>query len=271
MQKVFTTVDSERGIVQVTTDDERFYIRETQDKETGNPTHVWLPSSTWIAGYCPKGVGYYKWLAMHGWNEAEAIKTERGKYGTRVHKAIELLLNGEEVAMNEELPDEDLGISTLSAEEYYAVVTFKQWWDELNKEHKVEVVETEHTVWCEEHGFAGTVDCVLKIDDAFWIIDFKTSQNVFINHEAQISSYKHALNLKGDVRLAILQIGYMKNTHKHYKLTEVEDRFDLWLAARQFWEYEQKGAKPSQVQMPIKLSLGLKKNMSKGKKVTKKK
>lgn len=57
MQKIFTLVNEEKGIVQVTTDDERFYVREGKDETTGLPKHIYLPSVTWIASYVPKGIG----------------------------------------------------------------------------------------------------------------------------------------------------------------------------------------------------------------------
>lgn len=264
MKKSFSIVDKKRSIVQVTTDDERFYIREGNDPVTGNPIHIWLPSSTWIAGFVPKGIGFYKWLADKGWDEAEAIKAERGKYGTRVHKAIELLLTGNEVAMDEEVPDPETGsLQSLTYEEYWALNTFVAWYKKLEAEHKVEVVCTEYTVWCQEHGFAGTVDCILKIDDEFWIIDFKTSQNVWLSHEAQLSSYKHAILLDPDfqikdAKLGILQIGYGRNRNG-YKFNEVQDCFPLWQSARSFWEREQGKAKPRQIEMPLKVELFKKK------------
>lgn len=271
MKKVFSLVDEKRGIVQVTTDDERFYIREGRDEETGNPKHIWLPSSTWIASFVPKGIGFYKWLADKGWDEAEAIKTDRGKYGTRVHKAIELLLTGNEVAMDEELIDPYSGmLEHLNYEEYWALNTFAAWWKELTKDHTVEVITTEYSVWCQELGFAGTVDVVLKVDEEFWIIDFKTSQNVWLSHEAQLSSYKHALLLDPDMKignepkLGILQIGYGRNKNG-YKFNEVGDCFPLWQAAQSFWQREQGKAKPRQVDLPLKVSLAVKKDMSKGK------
>lgn len=271
MKKTFSLVDEKRGIVQVTTDDERFYIREGKDPETGNPTHIWLPSASWISSYCPKGIAFYKWLADKGWDEAEAIKADRGKYGTRVHKAIELLLAGNEVAMDEELPDPDGGVSHLTPEEYLAVMHFTKWWGELTTEHeKVEVILSEHTVWDAGLGFAGTVDCVLKVDGEYWIVDFKTSQYVGQSYHAQIAAYKRALiadkelKITGDPRTFILQIGY-KRTKKGYKLNEIGESYHLFDAARTFWAAENSKANPSQVEMPLKVGLPVKKNMSKGK------
>jgi hypothetical protein len=37
-----------------------------------------VPSVTWISGFWPKGIGFYKWLADKGWDEAEAAKQAAG-------------------------------------------------------------------------------------------------------------------------------------------------------------------------------------------------
>jgi hypothetical protein len=81
MQKHIRVVDEKKRIVQVTTTDERWYVRESADEKTGLPSYKYVPSVTWIAGHYPKGVGFYKWLADKGWNEAEAIKTAAGGKG----------------------------------------------------------------------------------------------------------------------------------------------------------------------------------------------
>lgn len=265
MEKVFRVVDEQRGIVQITTDDERFYIREGKDETTGLPIHIYLPSATWIAGFVPKGIEYYKWLANKGWNEAEAIKADRGKYGTRVHKAIEALLNGEEVRIDTELVDPGTGLfASLTFEEYNAICSFKAWWDDLNRTHKaVEVLETERTVWNAEIGAAGTLDAMLAIDGETWIVDFKTSQYIWLSHEAQISFYRHSVERNpASVRTAILQLGYKRNKNA-YKFTEIEDKFDIFLAAQKFWREEHDGTKPFQKDVPLAVTLGLKPNMSK--------
>jgi hypothetical protein len=257
MQKIFTLVDEERGIVQVTTDDERFYIREAKDPATGLPTHTYLPSVTWICQYAPKGIGYYRWLADKGWNEAEAIKRERGKYGSRVHWAVEALLNGVEVKMDSEFNNPETNqLEQLTFEEYNAVCTFKAWWDDLNAKHDVEIVEVEYTIWNEKEGFAGTVDLLLRVDGQYVIIDLKTSKQVHLAHMLQVSAYKHSLELESEPTIAILQLGYERNKNG-YKYTEVEDKWVKFLAAREFWREEHDGTKPFQKDYPLSVSLNL--------------
>lgn len=262
--------------MQVTTDDERFYIRESKDPVTGLPCHIYLPSATWICGYTPKGIGYYKWLSEHGWDESQAIMRDRGKYGSRVHNAIEMLLNGEDVKYDDDFADPYAPegqaaehMAPLTFEEYHAVWTFEQWWKEYTASHTVEILATETTIWNEALGFAGTIDFVAKVDGVHTVFDWKTSKNVFNSHVAQISAYREHMigELKTDqINVAILQIGYPHNK-RGYKLNELDPHFEWFEAAKTFWAAENDGSKPFQKDYPLALSLAVKKNMSKQTKV----
>jgi hypothetical protein len=280
MKKVFTIVNEEKGLMQVTTDDERFYIKESKDEVTGLPCHIYLPSATWITKYVPKGYGFEKWLGDKGWDVAQEIKMDRGKYGTRVHAAIEMLVNGEDVSMSDGFKDPyaapgDDRMEALTFEEYHAVWTFQEWWKEYTSKHVVEVIETEFTLWSTALGFAGTVDLLAKVDGVFTIFDWKTSKSVYLGHKAQISAYRKEMvqQLKTEeVKMAILQLGYDKNKNG-YKLTEIEDCWGEFEAAQTFWKKENDGSKPFQKDYPLKLSLigtGVKVNMSKQTKAVKK-
>ena len=107
-----------------------------------------------------------------------------------------------------------------------------------------------------EQGYAGTVDlkCRIKSDsyENVWIIDFKTSANIWTEYELQVSAYRHA-----DAecqRTGILQVGYKRNK-AHYKFTEVEDKFDLFLTAQKIWKNENDNVTPSQKDYPLSLQL----------------
>ena len=57
------TVDAERGIVQITTSDSRWYLVQKKDEP-----ERYIPSVTWICSYYPTGIGFMKWLAEKGWD-----------------------------------------------------------------------------------------------------------------------------------------------------------------------------------------------------------
>lgn len=252
MKKEIRNVSADGKTVQVTIADERWYIRTETDKK-GTITGIKeYPSVTWITEHYPKGVGFYKWLAQHGWDEAESIKEAAGDRGSKVHQGITSLLLGNETKMDDTVFNKDTGNQDeMKLEEYEALMSFVAW----HKETKPKMLANETTVFNEEFMYAGTADFVCEIEGEKWLIDFKTGANVWPSYEIQLSAYAHALppELKPD-KLAILQVGYKRNKNG-YKLTEVEDQFDLFLAARRIWQKETEGTTIFKKDYPTSISL----------------
>ena len=245
MQHETRVVDAEKGIVQITTEDERFYSK-TVDGKT-----VFIPSVTWIADFLPKGVAFYKWLAQKGWDESQALKEAGGERGTMVHNAVEMLLRGNVIRYNSIINDREL-----TTEEYVCILSFKKWYDT----YKPTVEKIETTVFSPDDRYAGTMDLQCLIGDLRYIVDFKTSANVWPSHIIQLSAYKHANPVKVD-NLAILQLGYKRNKNG-YKFTEVEDKFDLFNAAYKIWADEMSEKSPLQKDLPLEITLNQKESAS---------
>lgn len=244
---------TEEGIIQITTLDERFYAKKNK-----NNTYQFNPSVTWIGHYSPIGIGLLKYIADKGWDETEAIKQAAGEKGSKVHKAIESLLAGQTITLETGFQSSDgEDYSDLTPEEYWCVMTFAEFWKDLNSKHTVTLVDTEKTVWVdatkdEKYGYAGTRDMKLIVDGKPWIVDLKTSKQVYLTHELQLSALKHA-----DIdmpEIYVLQVGYKMNK-AGWKLTEIEDKFDLFLAAKKFWSDANPDAKPKQKDYPAEISL----------------
>ena len=245
MRRIVKVLSEDQKTIQLTVADERWYIK--YDDEQKNP--VYYPSVTWIAGYYPKGIGFYKWLANTGWNEAEAIKNAAGDKGSKIHRAIEDLIDGKVVAMESSyINNTTEQLEALTLEEYECILSFSRWWNEV----KPITVARDLTVFNEQEFYAGTMDYLCKIDNQQWLIDFKTSQNIWPEHELQISAYKHAQ--EKEVRLAILQLGYQRNKNK-FKFTEINDKFDLFLAAKKIWQEEVGKVQPLQKDLPTFIQL----------------
>lgn len=253
MKKEIRKVDSERGIVQITTPDERFYtarpIKEIDELKSLSPQDFY-PSVTWIASYYPRGYGYEKWLAEKGIDKAEEIRNEAGQKGSRVHKASADLMTGVEVKMDSKYADNNGEEKELTAEEYGIVMTFKRFLDE----EQPMILGIEYTVLNHEYKFGGTVDikCRIKSDGYKFvhIIDIKTSKDIYPSHEIQVSAYK-----KTDAqceKIDILQVGYRRNK-VGYKLTPIDDQFPVFLAARTIWEKEQGSVVVPQREYPLSL------------------
>lgn len=252
MKKIIKEVNKEKGIAQITIMDERWYAKEIKNEKTGLPEIQFVPSVTWICGFYPKGIAFYKWLADKGWNEAEAIKQAAGDKGSKVHLAIEDLIDGKEIAMDAKYMNKSTGQEEeLTLEEYDCLISFVSWFNVV----KPKVIQKEIVVWNDEYNYAGTVDLIAEIENEIWVIDFKTGQYVWPEHELQLSAYKHAVDpFKKSPKLAILQLGYRRNKNG-YKFTEIEDKFNLFLSAREIWTNETASVEVFKKDYPLLLSL----------------
>lgn len=280
MKKIVREVDEKLGIVQVTTADERWYIKQVTNPATKLPELLYVPSVTWIANFYPKGEGFMRWYAEHGYDEAQALKQAAGIRGSKVHEAISAILRCEEVRIDSKfINPETEQEEELTLEEVDAIVSYVNWRKEMEADYAIEVVAFDVTVFSEKHGYAGSIDVILRLTPkpegknpmkltgpTPFIIDFKTSQDVYPAYELQLSAYREPL-LSGeffiegfrdvaDIRLAILQIGYRRNK-AGYKWNIIEPKFSLFLAARQIWQNECNGAKPKQKDYPIVISPAL--------------
>ena len=228
-------------IVQITTTDERWYFK-------GDDLEPYV-SSTWISSYVPsKELAI--WMAKKGWDEAELIKQEAGARGSRVHKACEVLGLGGEVHHNDVFSDGEGNNAELTADEYEAILSFYSWC----KEVKPNFIATEKTVFNDEHRYAGTLDAICEIDGKVWLIDYKTSANIYLSHEVQLSSYLHADGIKVD-KMGILRLGVKKNKIKKYTFKEVSDKFNGFLHAKYFWHEANANVKPKQIEFPKTIKL----------------
>lgn len=263
MIKEIKVIDKEKNIVRITCSDERWYAVPGANSSTGLPEFKYLPSSTWIADYYPKGIGFFKWLASKGWDESQAQKESAGERGTKIHKSIDFL---EEMGA---FPiDTVIDGDELSADELEAIMAFSSWWNE----NKPEVLARELVVFGD--GYAGTLDRIYRINGQVYIVDFKTSQHIWESMLLQISSYSHAridYKLLGitdkeweDRKLAVLQVGYKMNK-KRYKFTEIPDKYELFKVARLIWENENSKSEVRQMNFPLVIKLEKQKEQENGK------
>lgn len=249
-------VDRERGWVQVTGVDERWYARQIPTGVGGEKIWDYVPSVTWQCGYYPKGERFIKWFGKTGWDEAEEIKMAAGDKGSKVHQAAKLMFEGGTVSMGDSFMNpRTMQSEPLTNKEYFCLMTVDEWF----RKEQPEIIATEFTVWNERYNYAGTVDlmCRLLSDEYKFprIIDLKTSANIYPEMELQVSAYKHGDGIPKDARLGILQVGYERNKNQKYKFTGIRDQFSIFRATQGIWAKETAGQKPFQRDYPLSLSL----------------
>jgi len=119
-----------------------------------------------------------EWFKRQTPESADKIRDDAGEFGTRVHKACETLLLGKEVSLKDEFPD---------IRGKKSVLSFYNWFNT----YRPTGIRTEHKVASIPLRIAGTLDLFCQIGGQNYIIDFKTSSAVRLNHELQISAYKY--------------------------------------------------------------------------------
>jgi len=123
-----------------------------------------------------------------------------------------------------------------SEEVQESVVSFLDW----EENHEVEYMESEVTVYSEEHRYAGTFDLKAWVDGKVLIDDFKTSKSVYDNHWLQLSAYYLADGRDAD-GIGILHLPKTRSEFTHYtELDEkvIESHIEGFLGARQLYEWQ---------------------------------
>lgn len=233
-----------KSMVQITTLDERWYMNDKKEIK---------PSTTWICSYYPKGVAYYKWLAEHGWDEAESLKKEAGEKGSKIHQIIDKLIDGKTIKMDDKFINNSTKLAEeLLVEEWEAIMSFKLWFDET----KPEIVDNEFIT--EAKDYAGTVDILYKDKDGkYHLLDIKSSQYIWKSSELQVSAYKKSVEDEQNIKIdfvEILQVGYRRNK-AGYKLTIIDNLYDLFRNTYAIWHDANKDISPKQKDYPMELKL----------------
>lgn len=273
MKKEIKQINKELGLVRITTLDERWYAKVSKDEKTGLPIYEYFPSSTWIASYYYTSPYLIKWIADKGLTEAEAIKQAAGDKGSKVHYACGDIDEGKEIKIDATYLNHTTNQQEeLTQEEIDCIMSYTKFVDE----YKPYLLANELTAFGQIEGhtaYGGTLDKIFatpmkQMPDGskfreIWILDIKTSSSVRKSHELQISSYSHmdidykALGITDEEwenrKLFVLQVGYKRNKNG-YKLTEIQDKFELFcdIAYKTFKE-ENSDIKPQQKDYPLVL------------------
>lgn len=112
------------------------------------------------------------WRRMVGKEKAEKVLRNAATFGTRVHKAAQLVAHNRDAEVELELRPYA-----------YAVRRFL--------EHNVaEVLQTELELVSMDQGFGGTLDLYCRMSDgSFAIVDFKTTRQLTREHGLQLAGY----------------------------------------------------------------------------------
>lgn len=192
----------------------------------------YFPSATTILNAYPQGAHLTKWIAENGWNESQRILKEAGLRGTKVHDAVEALLNGSILQQMH-----------YSLDEWHRICAFKDWHSQVD----LKVLALEVAVFSKKHGYAGRFDCLGILDGKLTVIDWKTSGSMYPHFPLQFACYAQAIEENTDLKIEQtmgLQLGTKsKDGFKEEVHVDWKKDFEMFKTVQKIWAYDRFGSK----------------------------
>lgn len=110
---------------------------------------------------------------LHSWHEG--VRDDAADMGTAIHEWIQA-----DTVPALQYPD-----LSNQGEPFWQMV---EMWEEFKKGKEIEPYYTEHTVWHDELGYAGTFDGVWRINDKYCLMDIKSSRGLYSSTWMQLSA-----------------------------------------------------------------------------------
>ena len=239
-------LDTKAG--QITFLDSRFYLSDEGD---------FIPSVTTILEAYPKGAAYFQWLKSVG-EDADEIRDDAGKRGSRVHALTEIYDSGQEMKLMDDNGNINMKLNEWKMLERYV---------EFRNKYPFEILLSEQTIVSKDIGTAGTLDRVILMNGKKILVDIKTSNAIYSSYWLQLSAYKDMLALIGvEVdEVAILWLNAKTRTVKKDAIqgvgwqlickSDVKKDAELFKATMALWKAENEDLKPKQLSYKISYQL----------------
>ena len=149
-----------------------------------------VPRVSHILDFCGDKSWLIDWAGTIGKRRADDIKEKALYTGSQVHEMIEYWLKNRKHLYNNKFKGSD----SISKSIYTAYNNFLSWEKQLNLSgyYIEEVVGSEIPLVCPY--FGGTCDMIVRINGAYYVIDFKTSKRLSSNYILQVSIYYWMIN-----------------------------------------------------------------------------
>ena len=157
--------------------------------------------------------------------------------GSKVHNAIEVYTRH---------ADKKTGLKLVQALTEYPQIekpfnAFLEW----EKERKFELVKSEHKIWSLTHKYAGTLDCIAKLNGVMTLVDFKSSTGIREDYVQQIAAYRVAHEEIGGEKIentGCLRLDKITGLPEwvEYSLKDNDEAFEKFLCLLKLWWLEYK-------------------------------
>ena len=171
-----------------------------------------VPRVTSIISRCIHSDGLMYWANNLGLKQHQSYSKfmkEAAGVGTMCHDNIDAFHEN----MAHEVP-ENIDYRSLNAYN-----SFLLWFNDINNLAAIEIVFHEKPLVCP--WFGGTLDALYKINGAYYLIDFKTSNHVTFNYFLQLAAYRYILKTEYDINVdgvIVLQLNKNSISYNEYTL-----------------------------------------------------
>lgn len=145
------------------------------------------------------------WNRNHG-RVALDLLQQAGEEGTNVHNATELIDQGVTLYQKD-----------YSEVEWICINRYKNFHDRYIKTGEIQYIETEQTLYSKPLGYAGTIDRYCESDGEYFIIDFKTSNNIYLDHWIQQGAYWMLKSNELGESCGSVRLLHLKSSHRTEK------------------------------------------------------
>lgn len=156
-------------------------------------------------------------------------KSEAAELGSEVHNLIEVYLKGQKVE----------GLIEANPKLLSPFTAFKAWQNSIGFE---KVIQSEHVVYSNNYGFAGTLDLIAKCKGRMYLIDLKSSNHVYEEYLLQISAYlvayEEMIGFNAINNLGVLRLDKESGLPEfvEYNLGEASEAFEKFKCLLNLWK-----------------------------------
>jgi len=201
-----------------------------------------VPGTTTIIGRFKDSGALIQWAWKRGKDFPDEplyqTRDEAANIGTAAHAMVEASIRGTDPAsaIAEYALDEKGRVKAESAHRAYLT------WASMSH---LEIVDQEMLLVSEEYRFGGTPDAIGRVNGELCLVDWKTSNGVYLDFLLQLAAYKHLwevnhpdMPLTGGFHLCKFSKDHGDFAHHYYD--ELDDAWEMFKALRTAYEYDAK-------------------------------
>jgi len=184
-----------------------------------------VPSVTTILSRFKNSIGLIIW--------SNKLGLEGKSYHQEINKAADIGTNVHELAQSHiedleyELPSNEIVQNCFNK--------FLDWWNEFSK--NCEVIFCEQSFTSKLYQYGGTADLLVKKDDEYILVDFKTSKDIYPDFVIQGSAYKQMIEEKYNYKISKFIVArFGKDTDdfqiKEFNLEQLDFAFQYFKTLR---------------------------------------